>query len=118
MAQGGTMTEEPLLGLLAMAIKDAETSQERADAMHRQADEATAARARAEADLAAERATSQGLREQLAAERQAHAQTRGHLGQAIAAKAPGEQPVYEMFAGERDGNGRWQKITLRPVKKA
>lgn len=79
-----------------------------------------------EGQLAAEQATSAGLRAQLETEREAREALKALLEQAIAAAAKppvivpaavsGEQPSYEVSVTNRDINDRMRTITIKPMK--
>lgn len=86
--------------------------------------EETTTRSQAQAELAGARAESEGLRAQLAVEREARAALSAPLEQAIAAagaKQPitipaYEHPAYELEVTGRDVNERAKRIVLKPIK--
>lgn len=115
--------DDLLATALADAIREAAVVQAKLDALQKTADERSAAATQAQSDLAAERAVSEGLRAQLATEREARAALSEPLKQAIdaAAKPPimvpqtGAPVAYEGEIMAADGSGTRRKFSIKPV---
>lgn len=116
--------DDLLVTALADAIREAAVLQARLEALQQTADERSATASQAQSDLATERAVSDGLRAQLAIEREMRAALAAPLKQAIdaAAKPPvmvpqtGAPVAYEGEIMASDGSGTRRKFSIKPVK--
>ena len=107
------------------ARAEAQAANTRAGGLQERLDARSGAIADLERDLAAARATVEGLQGQIATERAAREAMKAPLEQAIAAaaKAPvivhpqqSEPVAYEVVVAGRDMNSRMEKLVLKPMK--